>query len=74
MISDFGRWLIIFGIGIVIVGVALLALGRIPWLGHLPGDIVIERGNFRLSIPLATMLLISLVVTLLANLIARFWR
>lgn len=61
---DFSRFLII-------AGLALVALGLLwPWvakigLGRLPGDIVVERENFRLYLPLATSLLISAAVTLL---------
>ncbi|HWQ14376.1 MAG TPA: DUF2905 domain-containing protein [Roseiflexaceae bacterium] len=74
MISDLGRWLIGIGAVLVIVGGVLVLLGRVPWLGRLPGDIVIERDNLTVFIPLGTMLLISLVLTLLANLIVRWWR
>ncbi|MCS6883493.1 MAG: DUF2905 domain-containing protein, partial [Chloroflexaceae bacterium] len=66
----------LIGIGVALVGLGLLflLLGRVPWLGRLPGDIVIERPGLTVYIPLGTMLLISLVLTLLANLIGRFWR
>jgi hypothetical protein len=74
MVTEIGRWLIGLGIILVIVGVALLVLGRLPWFGRLPGDIVIERENLKVFIPLGTMLLISLFLTLLANVIARLWR
>ena len=42
------------------------------WLGHLPGDILIQRGRFTVYFPLTTCLLISLVVTLVVRLIGRF--
>jgi ABC-type enterochelin transport system permease subunit len=74
MVTEIGRWLIGLGIILVIVGVVLLVLGRLPWFGRLPGDIVIERENLKVFIPLGTMLLISLILTLLANVIARLWR
>lgn len=74
MVSDIGRWLIGMGIVLVIVGLLFLVLGRLPWLGRLPGDIVIERPQLRVYIPLGTMLLISLILTVLVNLIARLWR
>ncbi len=74
MFGDIGRWLIGIGVALVGLGLLFLLLGRVPWLGRLPGDIVIERPGLTIYIPLGTMLLISLVLTLLANLIGRFWR
>ena len=64
-----------FGVGrmLMIVGGALLLLGtlfsfgaRIPWLGRLPGDIVIERDNFRFYFPITTSIVISIILSLLA--------
>jgi hypothetical protein len=49
-----GKILIIAGAAIVLLGVALLFYDRIPFIGELPGDIVIKRRNFRLYAPLAT--------------------
>ena len=71
MTSELGRWLIVLGIVIVAVGAILLVADRIPWLGRLPGDIRIERGNWRIYFPLATSLLISVILTLLLNLFFR---
>ncbi len=72
--SELGRVLIGIGIVLIVIGVAFLVLGRLPWLGRLPGDILIERDVVRVFIPLGTMLLISLLLTLIANLLARLWR
>ncbi|MCG8353625.1 MAG: DUF2905 domain-containing protein [Chloroflexales bacterium] len=74
MFGDIGRWLIVAGIVLLGIGVVFLALGRLPWLGRLPGDILIERENLRIFIPLGTMILLSLILTLVLNVIARFWR
>jgi hypothetical protein len=52
-------------------GLLLLFADRIPWLGRLPGDLVIRRERWTLYLPLATMLLVSLVLTLLLNLFGR---
>jgi membrane protein implicated in regulation of membrane protease activity len=69
--SDVGKLLIIVGGFIVVVGL-FLALGlRIPFLGKLPGDISIERGNVHFYFPIVTGLLLSLVLTLLLNLFFR---
>ena len=56
--------LIILGLVILLVGLAWPWLGSIP-LGRLPGDIVIERENFRFYLPITTMLIASVVITLI---------
>jgi len=66
--SDFGKLLILFGIIIVIVGIVLLISPKIPWLGRLPGDILIRRKNFTFYFPLVTSIIISIILTLLINL------
>jgi hypothetical protein len=61
------------GLSLAGLGLLLVLIGRIPGLGRLPGDIVIKRENLTIFIPLGTMILVSVVLTLLLNLIAR-WR
>jgi hypothetical protein len=70
-LDDLGRTLLLVGILIGVAGVLLMLAGHVPWLGRLPGDITIERDNFRFYAPIATSLLISLVLTLVLNLVAR---
>ena len=60
-----GRLLIIFGGVIVVAGVLMVLAGKLPWVGRLPGDIVLHRKNFTFYFPLATSILISLLLTLL---------
>jgi hypothetical protein len=62
------RWLIILGVLLVLVGVLWPWLTRLG-LGRLPGDIVIERDNFRVYIPVATSIVVSVVLSLLLSLI-----
>lgn len=59
-----GKFLILVGIIIIIVGVLLLMAGKIPYIGRLPGDIVIQRKNFTFYFPLATSILLSILITL----------
>lgn len=66
-----GRMLMIFGGVTFLVGMLLAFGARIPWLGRLPGDIVIERENFRFYFPIVTSILISVVLTLIAALFRR---
>ena len=73
--TDFARLLIIIGLVIVFAGVLLLIAVRFfPWLGNLPGDIRIERENIKVYIPFATMLLISLLASILLNIVIRIFR
>jgi len=73
--TDLGKILLGVGAVMIILGEALwLAgsfLGKVPWIGRLPGDIYIERGNFRFYFPLATSILVSIVLTLILMLIGR---
>jgi len=70
-IQYIGKFLIIFGIIIVAVGVLLLISVKIPWIGRLPGDIMIQKKNFTFYFPLATSILISVVLTFLFWLISK---
>ena len=61
-----GKILITIGVILVIAGLILyFAGGRLTWLGRLPGDIRIERENFKLYFPLTTMIILSLLLTLI---------
>jgi hypothetical protein len=62
--AGFGKTLIYLGVVLVIVGVVFSLAGKLPWLGHLPGDITIQRERFTFYFPLATCILISLIVSL----------
>ena len=73
--TDFARLLIIIGLVIAFAGMLLLVAVRFfPWLGNLPGDIRFERENFKLYIPLATMILISVLATIILNIVIRIFR
>ncbi|WP_018949813.1 DUF2905 domain-containing protein [Thioalkalivibrio sp. ALMg11] len=65
-----GKWLIIIGGLIVLIGLLWPWLGKIPW-GRLPGDIVIERENARFYFPLTTMIIISVGISILLALFRR---
>ena len=68
---EIGKLLVIVGGLILVVGL-FLSLGlRIPFLGKLPGDISIDRGNVHFYFPIVTCLLLSLVLTLLLNVFFR---
>jgi Protein of unknown function (DUF2905) len=71
VLTEVGKMLILFGIVIGAVGALLVAAGRVPWLGHLPGDIVIRREHFTFVFPLASCLLVSAVLSLLVYFLRR---
>ena len=62
-LQPLGRVLIVAGLFLAGVGLLLTLGGKIPGLGRLPGDIVVERGHFRLYVPLATSFLLSVILT-----------
>ncbi len=70
-LQPLGRLLIVVGLVVAGLGLLLTLGGRIPGLGRLPGDIVVERGSFRLYIPLATSLLLSLILSAVLWLLRR---
>jgi Protein of unknown function (DUF2905) len=65
-----GRWLIILGVVLVLAGLLWPWLSKLG-LGRLPGDIVVERENFRFYLPITTSILISIVLSLILWLINR---
>jgi len=70
-LGDVGRLLIGFGLLLCLVGGLFLLAGRLPWLGHLPGDIHWQRGGLTFFFPLATCVVISVILSLLLNLFRR---
>ncbi len=66
-----GRMLVILGIFLILIGIGLSLGPRLPWLGRLPGDIVIKREGFTFYFPLATCVLVSLILSLLARIFNR---
>ena len=69
--TSIAKILIALGLLLALAGVVLLLVGRIPWIGRLPGDIHVERGNFTFYFPLATSLLLSAILTLVFYLLGR---
>ncbi|HEX2260033.1 MAG TPA: DUF2905 domain-containing protein [Candidatus Binatia bacterium] len=59
-----GKTLIYLGLILAILGVVISLAGKLTWLGHLPGDIYIQRERFSFYFPLATCILISVIITL----------
>lgn len=69
-----GRWVLVLGAALIILGGVLMLLSRIPFLknlGHLPGDIRIEGENFSCFAPIVSMIIISILLSLALNIILR---
>lgn len=69
--SDFGKLLIVLGVVLIGLGVLLTLAGNIPWLGRLPGDISYKSDHVTVYFPLATCILLSIVLSLLFYLFRR---
>ena len=67
----FGRLLVVLGLVAVAVGLVLIMAPRLPWLGRLPGDFVVKRDHVTFYFPLATSIVVSIVLTILLNLFFR---
>jgi hypothetical protein len=72
--SNLGKILVIFAVIIAIVGFLLIALGKIPFFGKLPGDVVIRRGNSTFFFPIVTSIVVSIMLTILINLFLWIFR
>jgi len=70
-LENLGKLLVGIGILLVVVGGFLAFSGKAGWLGRLPGDIHIQRDGFSLYLPLATSIILSLLLTLIFNLLFR---
>jgi hypothetical protein len=73
MDQNTGRYIIFIGFAVVVIGILIYFLhDKFHWIGRLPGDIRIEKDNFRFYFPIVTMIVISLVITIVINLIKKF--
>jgi hypothetical protein len=73
-VTDFtslGRLILLVGLAIAVVGLILMVAGRVPFLGRLPGDIYVQRGNGSFYFPIVTCILISVIATIVLNLLSR---
>lgn len=74
MNSELGKWVIGIGVIIILVGIIIYFFhDKLNWVGRLPGDIRIEKENFRFYFPITTMILLSLFGTFIIWLIRKFF-
>ncbi len=74
MSQETGKYLIIGGVILLIAGIIIYFFhNQFKWFGNLPGDIKVKSDNFRFYFPVATMIIISIAITLIINIIRRFF-
>lgn len=70
--QQMGKFLVVVGLVVVLLGVLLMFFDKLPFLGKLPGDISIKRENFRFYFPITTSIILSVVISLLLWLFSQF--
>ena len=74
MNAQTGKWIIIAGIIIAVTGILIYFFhDKLNWLGKLPGDIRVEKENFRFYFPVVTMIIVSVVLTIIINIFKKFF-
>jgi hypothetical protein len=68
-IQSLGKIILVMGIFLVVFGSLIILSPKIPFIGRLPGDILIKRDNFTVFFPLASSIIISLIITIILNLL-----
>ncbi len=75
MNNETGKWIILIGILIVLAGIIIYFFhDKLHWIGRLPGDISIEKENFHFYFPVVTMILLSVLVTIIVNIIKKYFQ
>ncbi|MFC1540753.1 DUF2905 domain-containing protein [Candidatus Margulisiibacteriota bacterium] len=67
--ESLGRLILYIGIVLVLIGGFFILMAKVPWFGRLPGDIVYRREGMTIFIPVTTMVLVSVILTLLMNIV-----
>ena len=74
MNSDTGKYIIIAGVMVVLLGVIIYFFhDKLNWIGRLPGDIRIEKENFRFYFPITTMIIFSILITIIIQVIKKIF-
>jgi hypothetical protein len=69
--KNMGKYIIIIGVILILIGLIMQFAGKIPWIGRLPGDILIKKENFTFYFPLVTSIILSIVISLIIYLIRK---
>ena len=74
MEQSWGKYIIFIGVAVVLIGAIVYFFGdKLHWIGRLPGDIRVEKENTRFYFPITTMILLSLLLTVIVNVVKRFF-
>jgi len=68
MMPQLGKMIVMMGALLIVIGLVLWFAPKIPFLGKLPGDITIKGDHYRIYVPIVTMLILSVLITLILNL------
>jgi hypothetical protein len=72
MNPETGKYIVVIGVAIVVIGVVVYFFhDKLNWIGHLPGDIRIEKENFKFYFPITTMIIFSVALTIIFRIIKR---
>jgi uncharacterized protein HemY len=69
--SNMGKTLIIIGLVITAMGIVLVCIPKVPWLGKLPGDIAVKKDNFQFYFPITTCIIISIILSIVLYLLRK---
>jgi len=70
-LKDLGRLLVVLGLLVAAAGAFLLLAQKVPWIGRMPGDIVLRRGSWIVFFPIVSSIILSVLLTILLNLFRR---
>lgn len=73
MNQETGKYILLIGVGVVLIGALIYFFhDKLHWIGRLPGDIRVEKENFRFYFPITTMIIISILLTIVIRLVRKF--
>ena len=73
MNQDTGKYILLAGLIVVVIGVVIYFFhDKLHWIGRLPGDIRVEKENFRFYFPITTMIILSILVTVIIRVARKF--
>lgn len=70
--GEMAKIIIVIGVVLVLIGLVMLFIQKVPFLGKLPGDILIKKENFTFYFPLTTSIIISIIISLILYIISKF--